>query len=1006
MQTRSFNLTGPPAARQVGLFLALAAALAPRLAMATDSAYVNYGNLTFPPQIDASNFVNYGTFSLSTVLPFQTANTHNFTNYGTLIGNAGFWFNNASPTDNTSQPADNFVNRNAGLVESIDVPSFGGLTPVVPNYVWVQAANIVNQGILEVGTGGELKLEGSSVDLSRSGVEVQALQGVGSFNIPPGLFFPDAGIYDLAWAQTNLVFDTSGIWNGRSASSPVGISAVPPLVADSFVATNVQYFLTVTNIIGYPNLPPVVTNVLPTNTLITNLFFPSNIVRQAAFIGLGDTNVQAAFVRYTPSSIFTNPFQTIAVEITHLSTNVVSQASEIQTVYLYDTLASETNRGINVNLINGTGRPANYNLTRVDDGTFFFGRPGNNGVPARNFLFDINSFSNNIAAGEYSAYIAFIDSLVSEPPPIPAGTVTNLPGRIRIFADTLNAANTRFRGEGEIMIQAKHLVSSTNAVVDCRNLSYTLASTNGDLHMLNLAKATVSRFQGDLLVFSALWTNSFGYLYSNNYTITNITDTNNVVIGTNAIQTPVTNTLGVGLHVLIIDASRLGVQLPVTTWELVLNSTNMLVSDTLTVAHALLLNGQSFTLDGNISLAGDLQDFIATNAPSLLYFTNKGTFIVPNDAHFGDDRAAPYSAFVNTGGTIDASSLAVNSSYFQNSGSLSVGGPITIQGTDGQFVNGNSSSFGLQLTANTLKLRNYRLTSSGGLVLNVAGALYDSGGGASNVCNVQDGFTLAQKPAGGDLLGTSLQTVAPDFTQVNHYWSAEDRGNVVAGFSNNVALGTLIIGPAGKGAPLFYFSGTGANNAIYTDVLDLSNLGTNFASFIQFDPSLNIYFAAARLGFTPPPNSVGVPQEPEEYLDGQLGGHLHWARSFAGPNSSVAVLVNGQTVLYNAALRFSKIIDSDGDGIPNFYDTTPFGGVALTAALVSNPAPQTYSLQISWNGAPGKVYQVEFTTDLAQGQWQPLLTYTNNSPIFNTISIQDTNVPLGVRRFYRVGYAP
>ena len=78
-----------------------------------------------------------------------------------------------------------------------------------------------------------------------------------------------------------------------------------------------------------------------------------------------------------------------------------------------------------------------------------------------------------------------------------------------------------------------------------------------------------------------------------------------------------------------------------------------------------------------------------------------------------------------------------------------------------------------------------------------------------------------------------------------------------------------------------------------------------------------IYYAAARLNFTPPNNTNGLPQSPEEFLDGQFGGHLRWASGYAGPNSSVTVLVNGQSVQVNKALFNSHIIDSDHDGLPN-----------------------------------------------------------------------------------------
>jgi hypothetical protein len=310
-----------------------------------------------------------------------------------------------------------------------------------------------------------------------------------------------------------------------------------------------------------------------------------------------------------------------------------------------------------------------------------------------------------------------------------------------------------------------------------------------------------------------------------------------------------------------------------------------------------------------------------------------------------------------------------------------------------------------------VKFNKYQLTSGGGLYLDVRDSLFDAGGSSGNTVHVQYGFTLATFPTNantGDLLGTSFQTTAPDFVEIDHYWAAEDRGVSSSGYLNNVALGKLIVGPAGR-FPLFFFAGTGAHNGLYVDLLDLSSLGTNYQSLIDIDPSLTIYFAAAKLSFTPPKNAFGIPQEPEEYLDGLFGGHLRWVNSFAGPNSSVDVIINGQTVSVNKALRFSKIIDSNGDGVPNFYDPNPFNAapLRLTAAIVPANPPPAKALAVSWTAAPNTIYQVEFATNMPFSNWQPLLKYTNNAPTSSSITIWDTNAPTGgAKRFYRVKTSP
>lgn len=143
-------------------------------------------------------------------------------------------------------------------------------------------------------------------------------------------------------------------------------------------------------------------------------------------------------------------------------------------------------------------------------------------------------------------------------------------------------------------------------------------------------------------------------------------------------------------------------------------------------------------------------------------------------------------------------------------------------------------------------------------------------------------------------------------------------------------------------------------------------------------------------------------------MDGQFGGRLRWVRDFAGPNSSTPVLINGQTVMVNSALRNSLLIDSNTNGIPNFNDPYPFSAsVTLTASLVGTNQPAPRAVAISWMAAPKTVYRVEFAGNPALNNWQPLLTYTNSALTNKWVSISDTNPPAGnAPRFYRVGFNP
>jgi hypothetical protein len=297
------------------------------------------------------------------------------------------------------------------------------------------------------------------------------------------------------------------------------------------------------------------------------------------------------------------------------------------------------------------------------------------------------------------------------------------------------------------------------------------------------------------------------------------------------------------------------------------------------------------------------------------------------------------------------------------------------------------------------------------LQIDVTNALFDAGGKSANNITVNNGFTMLRKPASGDLLGTSFTTKAPAFVQVEHYWAADNLGATAAGYQNNAAIGKLVCGPVGNGTPLLYFQGTAQNNALYVDLLDLSLLGQNYQDFMEIDPGFVIYYANAKLGFTPPGNYTAA-----EYLDNQFGGRLRWVSSFAGPNTSVTVVSNGVTLTMNTALRDSQRIDSDGDGIPNYFDGFPLGGgsgngsgsgSSINANLINSGLPGSQAFAISWNAVPNSVYQVDYRSNLMAGQWQFLTRLTNGAPTARTVTVYDTNAPaMAPQRFYRVGLMP
>lgn len=112
-------------------------------------------------------------------------------------------------------------------------------------------------------------------------------------------------------------------------------------------------------------------------------------------------------------------------------------------------------------------------------------------------------------------------------------------------------------------------------------------------------------------------------------------------------------------------------------------------------------------------------------------------------------------------------------------------------------------------------------------------------------------------------------------------------------------------------------------------------------------------------------------------------------------------MINGQVVKVNRALRQSLIIDSDGDGLANGFDPSPFDPAVLTLSLASS-TPLT--LALNWTAAASTVYKVEYTTN--NKDWHLLQNYTNSAATTVSATVLD-QVPAGSpQRYYRVGYKP
>ncbi|HEU5123273.1 MAG TPA: hypothetical protein VFW05_04325 [Verrucomicrobiae bacterium] len=1028
--------------------------------------YVNpAGNLVISPEIiDAVNFLNLGTFQLAGVpyIPYETFDTLNYTNSGLMVSAPGWRFDlNSNKTGKRSWSA-NFVNLNAGQIVAVDLDNAGSsaeapcvVSTLYPSYLLVSATNIITQAgttssgaSLVVGANGVMKLEGKKVDLSRSGLEVTPIWdeflGSGVYDDPPTRFIPDVAVYDQVWAQSGFSpgypVGSAGLWDGVTAraqaiSRQQGANPAPfpgftisNPTADSYVNVGRLMPLFLTNVI-YEEITfedetngcsITVTSAVPDVRVIN---VRSNIAKGAVFVG-----VPASFnppqIGFTGSTQPRNPFNRADVLISVMLSNSVTTELEPAYIRVQDQLASDTTiRGMLVNVIGCdplTQRPFNYNLDRAP---VLPGFSGNNGYPEPDFFLssgnrtefpdDViqDSVTNSVVeSGEFSAYTSYLDNIVTRPPAVPGGDITNMIGRVDITADVLNLERTRIRGEGLISIDTPHLVSSTNAVIDAENLSFNLGSTNGLLKVESMLPSSgfVQRLRGPVRLWSAVWSNNVTILFTNNYVLTNLPiaspcDTNGTIIGTQVVAIPliITNQLGVLYHTLMVDATSLTTVVPVSVYDFKTHSPDVVVNDNLTLVRNLMIDGRSLTLNGSMTIPGLLQvnpvtglaspqlpllNWKGINAPNLVYFTNNGSLYIVNEAHFGDDRSLGYAQFINNG-TLQVGSLNIKSDSFENHSDITSLFTMNVRSTSSVLANGSSTAGGgVLFFGNDLKLNQYLLSAVDAVEFNLTNSLADAGPGSGNLLQLANGFNLRIKPKTGDLLGTTVTEAAPDVPSVRiaNVWAGEDFGPAAAGYSNNVAIGVLRF-TSESPDPAFAFRGAGAHNAMYVDLLDLSAL-TDYANQLRIDNNLVIYFAAAELGFTPPPNGDGAPQQPEEYLDGQFGGRLRWVRTYAGANSGQSIVIDGVPTQVNKALFNSMIIDSDQDSIPNGSDPGPnvFQTAPVSVTVFGNG-----SANPNYDGVPlllGEVYTITATPrEGAQflgwsGSLEsslPVLTFTN-----------------------------
>ena len=610
---------------------------------------------------------------------------------------------------------------------------------------------------------------------------------------------------------------------------------------------------------------------------------------------------------------------------------------------------------------------------------------------------------------------------------VPGGALTNIAGRAELdSSNTLNISSASIAGVNYLTVRApQELANDGQARIVAPYSDLYLGSTNGTLVMSNV---TVSSFPGWNGTVEA-WSTSFQFPTTNTPAATS---TNSSSTNTTSTVTTVTN-----YYEVLVVYSDLSPVFNAQHQDVALYaSNNVIISDSMTVFRSFTTTATNLVVttnditsgalapQGNLYIA-PLEYSWAQSTPNLSTLTNYGQISTANLTSFGSS-AVPYLAFVNFGDVYNGGGTVVHAQYFENDGSIDAGsGSFSLYAGLSYLTNGFINAGGsVSLTANSMVLGNQQIFVSQGLNFAATNLLTDTGVTSGNSFNLGSGyagfgavagFSLTAKPTVGDLLGSQIYASSPGAVLKN-VWAGIDYGVSTLGYSNNEAVGQLTLDSTLSGVHVgkFSFSSAGGKNAIYIDSLQFADLATNgvnsgfdFSQYITINTNMMIYFADAMA------NGVDISAQIDSAsLSGKNNGRLRWVSSYSGFFSSVLVTnSDGSTMYVNAALAQSTVFDSNGNGIPNADDPTPFfstGDVNFTARSTNAPAPSTL---LDWHSIPAATNVIYYSTNLIDPDWMILTNFVNATnvppvngwPITNLVAIPIN--PLQPQ-FYKIAVIP
>ncbi len=911
----------------------------------------------------ATNFINganglYSTFSFTTysgsanwlgALYHGWHNTLNFTNLGEMDSVTGFNFDTQTSlvTDTEAAGFYNsggincgttvgaiFLNQFFNTFNGTYYGGYGGLN------VWATNVFMGNNSVANIGPNGLARFGGNNVTFTNTKVTIQSQSGdlAGTST---------ANVYAIGQADHNT--------NGWSPSANLSqFYADAPLNSSPFgifLFNSVPYFkITASDNSG-------------TNWIVRMIF-------------LQDTSVNVATNVYIVGNQGTNGVGTAHVEWVGSYTDPAT--GQTSSRYLY--LINDYMQGSSTNILKygdpGTGVPNNFSIL-TSPTQLALGAPNPAGFIAN--VLSSDSITNNIYSYVNAQLITTSVSTNSGNTGVIA--LTNLPGRVEITAsNVLNLSRATLSGMNYLLLKSpKHFVYDGRSQIAAAYSDIYLGNTNNSMAVTNLIKPSVPQWSGNIEAWTTRWVVSNTVPAYPGYNF----DFRALLVASQVNPVSASQVQDFALYssnnVVISDVLNI-------TRSLSLNCTNLLLT-----TNGIGVGAQSLDGELNLGAPGIIWE---SSVPRLSCLTNYGAIRTLSSAKFGK-VSSPYLTLVNSGLIRDVGNTIIYANNFENYGTIAAAaGLLVAQAQSANMTNASLLASGtMSLTASNLVMVGTSIHSGGSLTLNVSGLLTDTGVLSSNFWSIGEnypgfgyaaGLNLAAKPAAGDLLGTTITNYAAVGTStVDNLWAGEDRGYSVAGYSNNAAIGQLVL-DAMTNSTQFHFIGTGVagvTNAIYVDCLQLwdfadpadpNNWSSATLSALDFDDNVVIYYAQALTK-----SGVSV----AEFINGWNNDHLRWVPTYAGHFSSTNIVYpDGTTNAVNLALATSSNLDPDRDGIlngNNLPDPTPIlvpSQLAFNLVLTNLP-PR--SVRIGWRTIPLAGNSIFYKTDLASSNWLPFTNFDN-----------------------------